>query len=456
MTATLPNAFQRPRATPLELLGGLGEVPRLETYGKVTRVVGLVIEAAGLDVGLGELCRITALAGERSVLAEVVGFHERGVLLMPLGEMDGLHPGSAVRPLGRSFGVDVGPGLLGRILNGLGHPIDGLGRLDAETRVPLSAEPPNPLAREMVGTPLETGVRALDGCLTFGRGQRVGIFAGSGVGKSTLLGMVARQARADVNVIALLGERGREVREFIEHSLGPEGLARSVLVVATGDQAALVRARGALVATAIAEYFRDRGQQVLLMVDSVTRVAMAWREIGLAVGEPPTTKGYPPSVFAMLPRLLERAGNGARGGITGIYTVLVDGDDFNEPVADAARSILDGHVVLTRKLAAAGHFPAIDVLDSKSRVRDQIIPPDQKAAADLLLRCEAAYREKEDLILVGAYQRGSDPMVDAALVMRERALAFLQQRPDESSPYAMTKGTLVHLAGEIGRAVKRG
>jgi FliI/YscN family ATPase len=302
------------------ILGVLADVPQLVSYGKVTRVVGLVIEATGLDVGLGELCRVTSLAGDRSVLAEVVGFHERGVLLMPLGDMDGLHPGSSVRPLGRSFGVDVGPQLLGRILNGLGHPIDGKGKLEAEERVPLSAEPPNPLVREMVTETLETGVRAIDGCLTFGRGQRVGIFAGSGVGKSTLLGMIARQARADVNVIALLGERGREVREFIEHSLGPEGLARSVLVVATGDQAALVRARGALVATAIAEYFRDQGKQVLLMVDSVTRVAMAWREIGLAVGEPPTTKGYPPSVFAALPRLLERAGNGERGGITGIYT----------------------------------------------------------------------------------------------------------------------------------------
>ena len=438
-----------PRSPLPGMLAVLGDVPRLAEYGKVTRVVGLVIEAAGLDVGLGELCRVTALSGDRSVLAEVVGFHEKGVLLMPLGEMDGLHPGSAVRPLGRSFGVDVGPGLLGRTLNGLGHPIDGLGKLEVETRVPLSAEPPNPLAREVVGQPLETGVRAIDGTLTFGRGQRVGIFAGSGVGKSTLLGMIARRARADVNVIALLGERGREVREFIEHSLGPEGLARSVLVVATGDQAALVRARGALVATAIAEYFRDQGLQVLLMVDSVTRVAMAWREIGLAVGEPPTTKGYPPSVFAALPRLLERAGNGERGGITGIYTVLVDGDDFNEPVADAARSILDGHVVLTRRLAAAGHFPAIDVLDSKSRVRDQITPPDHRAAANLLLKCEAAYREKEDLILVGAYQRGSDPLVDAAVALREQCLGFLQQRPDEASPYALTESTLRHLAGQI-------
>ncbi len=451
------SASAAPPAQPAlgSMLDALAAVPRLAEYGKVTRVVGLVIEAAGLDVGLGELCRVTALAGDRSVLAEVVGFHEKGVLLMPLGEMDGLHPGSAVRPLGRSFGVDVGPGLLGRILNGLGHPIDGMGKLDVETRVPLSAEPPNPLAREMVGQPLETGVRAIDGTLTFGRGQRVGIFAGSGVGKSTLLGMIARQARADVNVIALLGERGREVREFIEHSLGPEGLARSVLVVATGDQAALVRARGALVATAIAEYFRDQGKEVLLMVDSVTRVAMAWREIGLAVGEPPTTKGYPPSVFAALPRLLERAGNGERGGITGIYTVLVDGDDFNEPVADAARSILDGHVVLTRKLAAAGHFPAIDVLDSKSRVRDQIIAPEHKHAANLLLKCEAAYREKEDLILVGAYQKGSDPLVDAAVALRQQSLGFLQQRSDEASAFGLTVGTLQHLAGQIGAASGR-
>ncbi|WP_345785262.1 FliI/YscN family ATPase [Roseisolibacter sp. H3M3-2] len=421
------------------------------SYGKVTRVVGLVIEATGLDVGLGELCRVTSLAGDRSVLAEVVGFHEKGVLLMPLGDMDGLHPGSSVRALGRSFGVDVGPQLLGRILNGLGHPIDGKGKLEAEERVPLSAEPPNPLVREMVTETLETGVRAIDGCLTFGRGQRVGIFAGSGVGKSTLLGMIARQARADVNVIALLGERGREVREFIEHSLGPEGLARSVLVVATGDQAALVRARGALVATAIAEYFRDQGKQVLLMVDSVTRVAMAWREIGLAVGEPPTTKGYPPSVFAALPRLLERAGNGEKGGITGIYTVLVDGDDFNEPVADAARSILDGHVVLTRRLAAAGHFPAIDVLDSKSRVRDNIISPEHKAAANLLLQLEGAYREKEDLILVGAYQKGSDAKVDAAIALREQALGFLQQAPDEASPMGMTQNTLSHLVAQVPR-----
>ncbi|HEX7239887.1 MAG TPA: FliI/YscN family ATPase, partial [Longimicrobiaceae bacterium] len=436
------------------LIRRIADVPRFAHYGRVTRVVGLVIEATGIEAGLGELCRITSLRDDHSVLAEVVGFHERGVLLMPLGELDGLHPGSSVRPMGRSFGVDVGPGLLGRILNGLGHPIDGKGKLQIEERVPLAAEPPNPLEREMIGSILETGVRAIDGTLTIGRGQRVGIFAGSGVGKSTLLGMVARHAAADVNVIALLGERGREVRDFLEHSLGPEGLARSVIVVATGDQAALVRARGALVATAIAEYFRDQGKQVLLMVDSVTRVAMAWREIGLAVGEPPTTKGYPPSVFAALPRLLERAGNGARGGITGIYTVLVDGDDFNEPVADATRSILDGHVVLTRKLAAAGHFPAIDVLDSKSRVRDQVIDPTHREAADALLRLEAAYREKEDLILVGAYQKGSDRMVDAAIQLRDGALGFLRQPPEESTPFDATRGALLALGSQIQLATR--
>jgi flagellum-specific ATP synthase len=432
------------------LVRRIGDVSRFVRYGKVTRLVGLVVEAVGLDVGVGELCRICSLTDDHSVLAEVVGFHERGVLLMPLGDLAGLHPGSSVQPLGRSFGVDVGPGMLGRVLNGLGHPIDGKGKLDAKERVPLSAEPPHPLERQLIDTPLVTSVRAIDGLLTIGRGQRVGIFAGSGVGKSTLLGMIARQSTADVNVIALLGERGREVRDFIEHSLGPEGLARSVLIVATGDQAAMVRARGALVATSIAEYFRDQGKQVLLMVDSVTRVAMAWREIGLATGEPPTTKGYPPSVFAALPRLLERAGNGKTGGITGIYTVLVDGDDFNEPVADAARSILDGHIVLTRRLASAGHFPSIDILDSKSRVRDQIIDDTQRSSANMLMRLEAAYREKEDLILVGAYQKGSDPLVDASLRSRDSVLSFLQQRPDERTPFEQSRQALLGVAQRAG------
>jgi FliI/YscN family ATPase len=365
---------------------------------------------------------------------------------MPLEELEGVHPGSAVHHLGRSFGVEVGPGLLGRILDGIGQPMDGKGPISPKVRVPLSADPPNPLSRRPIAEPMVTGIRALDGLLTIGRGQRIGIFSGSGVGKSTLLGMIARQASADVNVIALLGERGREVRDFIERSLGPEGLARSVLVVATGDQSALTRARGALVATAIAEHFRDQGKEVLLMVDSITRVAMAWREIGLAVGEPPTTRGYPPSVFASLPRLLERAGNSDLGGITGIYTVLVEGDDFNEPVADHARAILDGHVVLTRGLASAGHFPAIDILNSASRVRDEIIGADHLAAANRLQSLMAAYREKEDLISVGAYQGGSDPEVDAAIRLREPTLRFLQQAPSEHTGFQGTREALLDMA----------
>jgi flagellum-specific ATP synthase len=435
----------------------LAEVPRFAVYGRVRRVVGLVIEASGVDAALGELCRITRPGGQESVLAEVVGFHERGVLLMPLGRLEGVHPGSAVEALGRSWGVDVGPGLLGRVLNGLGQPIDGRGDLGPVERVPLFADPPNPLERDLVDEPLATGVRSIDGLLTLGRGQRVGIFAGSGVGKSTLLGMIAQRTSADVNVIALLGERGREVRDFLENALGPEGLARSVVIVATGDEAALIRARGALVATAIAEYFRDRGMHVLLMVDSITRVAMAWREIGLAVGEPPTSKGYPPSVFAQLPRLLERAGTSARGSISGIYTVLVEGDDFNEPIADAARSILDGHIVLSRRLATAGHFPAIEVLESTSRVRDRIVDREQRLAADAVQKALAAYREKEDLIAVGAYRPGSDPVLDAAIRMREPILSFLRQGVEDRTSFADTRRRLVELAaaieagGEAGR-----
>jgi flagellum-specific ATP synthase len=431
------------------LVKRLADLPRFAVYGRVRRVVGLVIEAAGVDAALGELCRITRPGDQQSVLAEVVGFHERGVLLMPLGRIEGVHPGSAVQALGRSWGVDVGPGLLGRVLNGLGQPIDGRGDPGTLERVPLFADPPNPLERDLVEEPLATGIRAIDGLLTLGRGQRVGIFAGSGVGKSTLLGMIAQRTSADVNVIALLGERGREVRDFVENALGPEGLARSVLVVATGDEAALIRARGALVATAIAEYFRDRGKHVLLMVDSITRVAMAWREIGLAVGEPPTSKGYPPSVFALLPRLLERAGTAARGSISGIYTVLVEGDDFNEPIADAVRSILDGHIVLSRRLATAGHFPAIEVLESTSRVRDRIVDREHRLAADAVQKALAAYREKEDLIAVGAYRPGSDPVLDVAIRMREPILSFLQQSVEDRTSFEETRRRLLELAAAI-------
>jgi FliI/YscN family ATPase len=423
-------------------------VARFATLGRTTRVVGLVVEATGMDVALGELCRVRSTRGNHTVLTEVVGFHERGVLLMPLGSLEGVHPGSVVEPLGRSLGVDVGPGLLGRVLNALGSPIDGKGRLSGLRRVAMQNNPPNPLERASIGERLATGVRSIDGLLTVGRGQRVGIFSGSGVGKSTLLGMIARNASADVNVIALLGERGREVRDFIENSLGQEGLARSVVIVATGDEAALLRARGAQLATAIAEYYRDQGKHVLLMVDSITRVAMAWREIGLAVGEPPTTKGYPPSVFAALPRLLERAGNAAQGGISGIYTVLVEGDDFNEPVADAARSILDGHVVLSRKLASAAHYPAVEVLDSRSRVRDQVADVQQRAAADAVLRLLAAYRDKEELIAVGAYQPGADPLLDAAIRMRPAIEAFLVQAPDVRADYEQTRRALLELVAQ--------
>jgi FliI/YscN family ATPase len=426
-------------------LSRIPEVSRFARYGRVTRVVGLVIEARGLDVALGELCRIRSAVGTR-VTAEVVGFHDRGILLMALGDLDGVHPGASVQPLGRSMGVRVGPGVLGRVLDGTGKPIDDRGSLSGPTvEVPLLADPPNPLERRAIREPLVTGVRALDGFLTVGKGQRIGIFSGSGVGKSTLLGMIARHARADVNVIALLGERGREVREFVEHSLGEEGLARSTLVVATGDESALVRSRGALVATAIAEYFRDQGKQVLLMVDSVTRVAMAWREIGLAVGEPPTTRGYPPSVFAALPRLLERAGNGSLGGITGIYTVLVEGDDFNEPVADHVRAILDGHVVLTRRLASAEHFPAIDVLRSTSRVRDQVVDEGQLHAANRVRNLMAAYAEKEDLIAVGAYERGTNPEVDASIELRPELNRYLRQPPDVRASWEESRNGLLRL-----------
>lgn len=440
--------------TPTKLAAMASRVENCEAlarYGRTNSVVGLVIQATGLDVSLGELCRVTSFSDSTTVMAEVVGFHEGSVLLMPLGELEGVHPGSAVEPLGRSFGVDVGPGLLGRVLNGLGEPMDESGDLGPTERWPLVADPPNPLERDTIEEPLTTGVRAIDGLLTLGRGQRIGVFAGSGVGKSTLLGMIARHSSADVNVIALLGERGREVRDFLEHSLGPEGLARSVVIVATGDEAALVRARGALVAQTISEYFRSQGLHVLLMVDSITRVATAWREIGLAAGEPPTTKGYPPSVFATLPRLLERAGNSAGGSITGVYSVLVEGDDFSEPVADATRAILDGHIVLNRSLASSGHFPAIDILASKSRLSDRIVDPKQRRAAADLVRLEAAYREKEDLIAVGAYQAGTAPLVDVAIKLRPRTSSFLRQDPTATTALPETQKLLTDLTSEIER-----
>jgi FliI/YscN family ATPase len=412
----------------------IDDAPRFPVYGRVARVIGQVVESSSMPVVVGEVCRI-APDDHHGILAQVVGFHDRGLLLMPLGDLQGIHPGAVVVPFARTLYADVGDGLIGRVVDGLGRPIDRLGPIGTTRRRSLLASPPPALERARIRAPLGTGVRALDGLLTLGRGQRIGIMAGSGVGKSVLLGMVARHTTADVNVIALLGERGREVREFIERDLGAEGLRRSVVVVATGDESAVVRATGALVATAIAEHFRDAGRDVLLMMDSVTRVAMAWREIGLAVGEPPTTKGYPPSVFAQLPRLLERAGTAHAGSITGLYAVLVEGDDFNEPVADASRSILDGHIVLARRLANAKHFPAIDVLESVSRVRDEVVSREHQDAANLILRLESAYRAHEDLIAVGAYQRGADRTVDAAIALRSDIHAFLRQSPrDHSAP----------------------
>ncbi len=429
-------------------LGRVKDSPRFAVHGRVTRVIGQVVEASSLEVALGELCRVES-HGRPRVTTQVVGFHERGILLMPLGDLEGIHPGATVRPLRRQLDVRVGDGLVGRVIDGLGRPIDGLGPVGITTRYALSAEPPHPLERSRIERPLGTGVRAIDGLVTLGRGQRIGIMAGSGVGKSVLLGMIARRTTADINVIALLGERGREVREFIERDLGPDGLRRSVVVVATSDQPAVIRATGAFVATAIAEYFRDAGKDVMLMMDSVTRVCMAWREMGLSVGEPPATKGYPPSVFAHLPRLLERAGTGKVGSITGLYTVLVEGDDFNEPVADAARSILDGHIVLTRKLAGQKHFPAIDVLDSVSRVRDAVITPDHLQAANTFLRLEAAYRANEDLIAVGAYKPGTDKLADAAIQLREELQSYLRQRPEEPTTFDEARLRLAALAQKV-------
>ncbi len=426
----------------------LADAPGAIVSGRVTRVIGQVVEATSLPIPVGEICRISP-EDRASVVAQVVGFHDRGVLLMPFGEIHGVHPGALVTPLGREFYANVGEGLIGRVLDGLGRPIDGRGRIGPTEHRVLSGQRLNPLERTLIRRPLGTGVRAIDGLLSLGEGQRIGIMAGSGVGKSVLLGMIARKTSADVNVIALLGERGREVREFIERDLGDEGLRRSVVVAATSDEAALVRATGAFVATTIAEYFRDQGHSVLMMVDSITRVAMAWREIGLAVGEPPATKGYPPSVFAMLPRLLERAGTAAVGSITGLYTVLVEGDDFTEPVADSTRAILDGHIVLSRQLANVRHFPAINVLESVSRVRDSVISAGHREAAELVLRLEAVHRAHEDLIAVGAYKAGTDHEVDAAIRFRGAVRAFLCQDAGDGTRLEDVVARLDALAGEI-------
>jgi FliI/YscN family ATPase len=431
------------------VIGKLDGALPYRKHGTVMRIVGNVVDASSLDVAVGDLCRIKRNDAD-PVDAEVVGFHERGIQLMPLGDFSGIVPGAYVWSVGRVLDVGVGPALVGRVINGLGQPIDGKGALEEEQRYPLNQTPPNPLTRTPIAEPLATGVRAIDGLVTLGRGQRVGIFSGSGVGKSVLMGMIAQHTAADVNVIALLGERGREVREFIERDLGPQGLRRSVVVVATSDEPALVRSKGALLATAIAEYFRDAGNDVLLMMDSVTRVGMAWREIGLAIGEPPTTKGYPPSIYPSLAKMLERAGTSDKGSITGLYAVLVEADDFNEPLADAARSILDGHIILSRELAEQRHFPAIDILGSISRLRDTVIDAEHLEAANNFQRLEASYKAHEDLISVGAYKAGSDPATDAAIAVRADTLGYLRQRPGEQVTLEETRGRLEQIVHKVG------
>ncbi|EOS56679.1 MULTISPECIES: flagellar protein export ATPase FliI [Paenibacillus] len=421
----------------------LRQLDPIRINGKVTQVIGLMVESEGPDASIGDLCYIYPSKGAQPLQAEVVGFRDNKVLLMPLGELQSIGPGCDVVGTGKPLTVQVGSELLGKVLDGLGQPLDGSLLPSRMGHYSTYNKPMNPLDRPRVSEPIGIGVRAIDGLLTIGKGQRVGIFAGSGVGKSTLMGMIARNTSADVNVIALVGERGREVLDFIERDLGPEGLERSVVVVATSDQPALIRMKGALIATTIAEYFRDRGLNVMLMMDSVTRYAMALREVGLAVGEPPAMRGYTPSVFAALPKLMERAGTGPTGSITAFYTVLVDGDDMNEPIADAVRGILDGHIVLNRGIANKGHFPAIDILASISRVMKDIVSDEQNEAAENLKRLMAVYKDSEDLINIGAYQPGSNPDIDEAIGAIQQIWSFTKQKVNEKVTLAEVQERLI-------------
>jgi flagellum-specific ATP synthase len=418
----------------------LDDLNVMKDIGKVTEVIGLVLRGYVTGCTVGSICEVHSLAGNRVSLAEVVGFQGREVLLMPLTDMHGVGHGSKIVLLKTKASVSVGPELLGRVIDGLGMPIDDGGDLTLIDEVPLYTEAISPMKRSLISQPLSVGVRAIDGLITVGKGQRIGIMAGSGVGKSMLLGMMARGTEADINVIALIGERGREVKEFIEHSLGPEGLQRSIIIAVTSDQSPLIRMRGAFLATSIAEYFADQGKSVLLMMDSVTRFAMAQREIGLSAGEPPASKGYTPSVFSMLPKLLERAGSFSSGGsITGFYSVLVEGDDMDEPIADAVRSIVDGHIVLDRKIAHRGHFPAIDVLQSISRCMRSVTDEQHQDLAQNLRENLAVYKEAEDLINIGAYRQGANQRIDRSVHFIDRINEFLKQRVSEVSdlPHAV-------------------
>jgi len=412
----------------------LEEIDPIKSIGRVTRAVGLIVEARGPAVSVGDLCHLSSSCGTKTAMLEVVGFRDNHVLLMPLGQMPPVKSGDTIIAAGVSNRIKVGNELLGRTINSLGQPLDNFGEIKTAESYPLNRPTTNPLERTGIDEALETGIRVIDGLLTIGAGQRIGIFGGSGVGKSTLLGMMAKRSDADINVIALIGERGREVREFIENELGEEGMERSVVLVSTSDDSALVRIRAALAATAIAEYFKDQGSNVLLIMDSVTRFCMAQREIGLAAGEPPSSRGYTPSVFSMLPRLLERAGKFENGGsITGFYTVLVEGDDMNEPVADAVRSILDGHIVLSRDLAQQNHYPCIDVLQSASRLFSKVATREHETQAGQARELLAAYKRAEDLINIGAYEMGSNQTVDLAIAQHGELTNFLKQEHDETS-----------------------
>ena len=429
-------------------LADLDRISPFRWTGQVTEVVGLLVESRGPSVAIGEFCEVMAANGRR-IRTQVIGFRNGRVLSMPLEEIDGLQLGDPVAARSEDAGVEVGPGLLGRVIDGFGKPMDGGPALDVKDTYSLHGAPTNPLDREHITEPLVTGVRAIDGLLPCGKGQRIGIFGGSGVGKSTLLGSMARHNSADVTVIAMIGERNREVRGFLENELGPEGRKRSVVVCATSERPAPLRVRACFVALAVAEYFRDQGANVLLVMDSVTRLAMAQREIGLAAGEPPSQKGYTPSVFNLLPKILERAGNFGRGSITGFFTVLVEGDDFNEPICDAVRGILDGHFILSRKLGDQGHYPAIDILHSVSRLTSAIATPKQKEAARKIRGALAAYRDAEDLIQLGAYVAGSSPALDASIRMRPELLEFLRQDHKSNSPLQETLASLEALASHL-------
>jgi len=425
----------------------VSEFDPVEMRGTVSKVIGMTVESKGPMVRMGDICKIYPISGEEAVLAEVVGFKDEGVILMPFGSVSGIGVGNKVVATGEEYRVPVGEGLRGRILDALGRPMDGKGAFEVEANYPIENSPPNPLDRVRIKEKLPLGVRAIDGLLTMGSGQRIGIFAGSGVGKSTLLGMIARHALADINVITLVGERGREVLDFVEKDLGEEGLKRSVLVVGTSDQPALLRLKSAMVGTAIAEFFRDKGYNVMLMMDSLTRFAMAQREIGMTVGEPPVSRGFPPSVYAMLPKLLERSGTSQKGSITGIYTVLVEGDDMNEPISDTVRGILDGHFVLSRKLANNNQYPAIDVLASVSRLMVDIVSEEQNEMASYIKNMMTEYNDVYDLISIGAYKSGANLRVDKAIELHEPILKFLKQQINEESTYEQT----VEMMREIAR-----